>query len=326
MRLRIELLITPLLMITGFTISAFAAFWLYEMEKKSLVTSFQKEVDLRAASLHSELTVNFEALHEMGIFFGNDHVPEHDEFSELAQEIMKHLPGIHTLQWIPRVTSENREELLKTIKNHYPDFEITQAQEQGEMIPASPKNEHFPIYFIEPYLGNETSLGYDISTCDIRSSALEAARDSGLPQATASVTLDQGQMRQKGFIAIMPVYNGPHETTEDRRKSLAGFVLGVYKIDDLFKRSEVTGQVDNIHMLLIDKTDPDVEVLTENFYEIEHEDDEHHEQPMFYEKDLPSMFGRQWAITSHPTHHYISNNITPLPYVVFLFGALFKKD
>lgn len=323
MRLRIEFIVIPLLMITGFAISGFSAFWLYEMEKKSLITSFQREVDLRAVSLHSELTVNFEALHEMGIFFGNDHVPEHDEFRELAQAIMKHLPDIHTLEWIPRVTSENREELLKNIRKHYPDFKITEHQEQGKVIPASSRDEHFPVYFIEPYRGNEMTLGYDISSCDIRRSALEAARDTGLPQATASIALVQGQKRQKAFFAIMPAYNGPHETTEDRRKNLAGFVLGVYKVDDIFKRSEVTGQVSNIHMLLIDKTDPDVEILGENFSEIESDNHEHHEQPMFYEKDLPPMFGRQWAVTSHPTHHYISDNITPLPYVVLLFGVLF---
>ncbi|WP_354007514.1 CHASE domain-containing protein [Endozoicomonas lisbonensis] len=317
-----ELAITPLLTAIGLAISAFTAFWLYEMEKKSLIISFQREVDLRATSLHRELTVNFEALQDLGIFFGEGFLPDHDKFRALAREILKHLPHIQALEWIPRVTSDNKEKMLQTIRKHYPGFEITQYQ-QGAMVPAPPKDEHFPVYFVEPYKGHEMALGFDLSTNQARREILETARDTGLPQASASITLIQDKSTQKAFLAVMPVYKGAHNTLAARRKNLAGFVLGIYKTNDLFRQSRVSGQISDIHMVMVDKTDQNNDRLSENFSEIEHDHLEHHEQPFYYEKDLPPLLGRQWSVTSHPSQHYISSNISPLPFVVLLFGIVF---
>ncbi|AMO54476.1 hypothetical protein GZ77_23230 [Endozoicomonas montiporae] len=324
MQKKIEHVIAPLLLIAGIAVSAFTAFWLYEMEKKSLIISFQREVDLRATSLHWDLTLNFKALRDLGIFFEKSSVPDHDEFRALAREIMKHLPHIDALEWIPRITSDNKAEQLEIIKEHYPDFEITQRQDQGIMVPASTKEEYFPVYFVEPYKGHEIALGFDLSSDTTRWKTLKTARDTGQPQVSASITLVQEKGKQKAFLAVAPVFRGTSETIAERRKNLTGFVLGIYRASDLFKASKVTGQASDIHMIMVDNTDGNAEKLGENFSEIEHEHNEHHEQPLYYAKDLPPLLGRLWSVTSHPTRHYIADNISPLPYVVFLFGVLFS--
>ena len=323
MQKTIERTITPLLLITGLVISAFSGFWLYETEKKSLMIAFQREVDLRATSLHRELTVNFEALMDLGIFFETSHIPDHDEFSRLAKKIINHLPHIDALEWIPRITPDNKAEMLQTIRKHYPDFEITQRLQQGIMAPATSQEEHFPVYFVEPYKGHEIALGFDLFSNKARRETLETARDTGLPQASAGIILVQDRSKQMAFLAVMPVYRGKKDSLAERRKNLRGFVLGVYKANDLFIQSEVDGQASDIHMVWMDQTDQDKVKLGENFYEIEYDDHDHHEQLLHYEKKLPPLLGRQWSVTSHPTHHYLSDNISPLPYVIFLFGVLF---
>ena len=322
MQKKIERIITPLLLITGLAISSFTAFWLYEMEKENLIIAFQREVDLRAMSLHRELIVNFEALRDLGLFFEKSNVPDHDEFRELAREIMKPLPHIDALEWVPRVTPENKADLLQKIRKHYPDFEITQHQRQGIMVPAPPKDEYFPVYFVEPYKGHEIALGYDLSSDKTRWTTLETARDTGLPQASAGLTLIQDRDEQKAFLAIMPVYRGAGKTVADRRKNLLGFILAIYRASDLFNQSKVEGQNSDIHMVMMDKTDKKAQRLSENFSEIEQGHRRHYEQPLFYEKELPPMLGRQWSIASHPEHHYIFDNMSPLPGVVLLFGIL----
>ena len=323
MRLKINLTIIPFLMMIGLATSSLAAFWLYDTERKNLITMFEREIDLRALSLHKELKINVEALHELAIFFEKSHIPKHDEFRDLAQEVMQHLPSIHTLEWIPRVTSENQTSLLNIIRKSYPDYALTQENEQGMLVPASPEEEYFPVYFVEPSKGNESTLGFDFSSCQNRYNALKAARDSGLPQATGNIEHSQNRLKSKAFLVLMPVYNGASNTIENRQKNLTGFVLGTYKTDDLFKLSEVIGQSSDLHMKLVDKTNQKMEVLAENFSEIEQDGHSHDEQPLHYEKELPPSLGRQWAVTSHPSKQYISNNMSPLPYVVLLFGVAF---
>ena len=119
-----------------------------------------------------------------------------------------------------------------------PEFEITERQAQGVMVPAGARSEYFPVYHVAPYKGNEAALGFDLASNPTRLQALDAARASGEPTATARITLVQEDAQQFGFLIFSPVY----ETAEpmdagNETASLKGFVLAVYRVGDMIEKS-----------------------------------------------------------------------------------------
>ena len=103
------------------------------------------------------------------------------------------------------------------------------------LIPAEERSEYFPVTYLEPYSGNETALGFDLGSNPSRYAALREARDSGNPVATQRIVLVQEVANQFGFLVFIPVYQTGSVTTtvQQRRQALAGFALGVFRVDDL---------------------------------------------------------------------------------------------
>src|SRR5206468_3801133 len=106
---------------------------------------------------------------------------------------------------------------------------------QGEVVRAAARDVYFPVYFLEPYQGNEAALGFDLASEPIRLEALDRARDSGEVAVTAKVALVQDVTRQSGLVVVVPIYNKNQalETVEQRRAALRGFVTGVVRVGDV---------------------------------------------------------------------------------------------
>ena len=126
------------------------------------------------------------------------------------------------------------------------------------MVRAGPRKEYFPVYYVEPYKGNEIALGFDLASNPIRLKALNLSRDTGELVATARITLVQETSDQFGFMAFKPVYRkgAPINSVEDRRENLQGFALGVFQIGDILKRALMDLEPCGIHVQLSDISAP----------------------------------------------------------------------
>src|SRR5690606_29123445 len=86
---------------------------------------------------------------------------------------------------------------------------------------------------------NLAAIGYDMFTEPARRAAMERARDTGEPAASAPVTLVQeiDSQKQPGFLIYVPVYDGGQvpPTVEERRARLRGFVYSPFRAGDLFE-------------------------------------------------------------------------------------------
>jgi signal transduction histidine kinase/ActR/RegA family two-component response regulator len=88
---------------------------------------------------------------------------------------------------------------------------------------------------------NHPLIGSDMSSDPVRRQAMERARDTGQPAASALVALGRegvaGEDRPAGFLLYVPVYRGGRtpETVAERRAGLVGFVHGAFRAADLFE-------------------------------------------------------------------------------------------
>lgn len=304
----------------GLFISISSGYALYEIEENKIMREFHTEINGHVDSLHKEIIINFEALRSLAILFSDSSIPDWMHFSFEAKNILSRHDAIQALEWVPLVLNSQRVTLESKPLLNLPEFEIIERQKQGSMIKAPIKDEYFPVHFIEPYIGNELAYGFDLSSNSTRHQAIISARDSGLPTATGSITLVQEKGNQKGFLAFIPIYKFRGLSTEEKRKNnLQGFVLGVFRIGDIFNNSLKGNVINDIQVTLLDETELlNTTILHQNFF-FEKEDG----NEIIYSKKLPLIWGRQWSIVASPSNEFFNKKRNVLPLAVFVSFILF---
>jgi len=165
--------------------------------------------------------------------------------------------GIQAIEWIPRVPDCRRgdyEGLAR--RDGLASFQFTERLSQGHMVRAGRRAQYFPVYFVEPYEGNEAALGFDLGSERLRRQALASARDSGRMVASPRITLVQEKARQYGFLVFLPVYRqgvAAHSVGQ-RRANLQGFVLGVFRVGDILDRALANLRPEGINIEIVDNS------------------------------------------------------------------------
>ncbi|MDP3823620.1 MAG: CHASE domain-containing protein [Burkholderiales bacterium] len=114
-------------------------------------------------------------------------------------------------------------------------FAVFDRSDAGALAaPAAPGNELLVIRYIEPPAGNSAALGVNVLSIAAARAAVEKARQTALPAATAGFRLTQqleGE-NQTGIVIYQALY-APHTPTEAQRASaLRGVVFVTLRMDD----------------------------------------------------------------------------------------------
>ena len=164
------------------------------------------------------------------LFDSSEHVTA-AEFKTFTQPIIKRLQSVQALEWIPRVTADQRKHFESTQPGH---LLITEKASDGTLRPAQPRPEYFPITYIEPYHSNERASGFDIGSNPKVLMTLKNARDSGATRITGKIQLIQDERRKTGIVIYTPVYKT--KLTVDnaalRAKFLQGFIACVLILEN----------------------------------------------------------------------------------------------
>jgi signal transduction histidine kinase/CHASE1-domain containing sensor protein/CheY-like chemotaxis protein len=222
-------------------VSAIASFYIVRhIEFLNIKAIFIREAQNRTNAIERELENNLEAIRSLKSFYLSSEEVTREEFYEFSSQELLDRPSIRALEWIPRVPGSERDAYENAAQRQaHSNFQFTELDTHGKMVRASERKEYFPVYFVAPYEGNEEAMGFDLASDPIRANALNSSRDSGEEVATARIKLVQEKEKQESFLVFVPVYSSYTllETVEDRRKSLNGFVLGVFGIGDIIERA-----------------------------------------------------------------------------------------
>jgi len=292
----------------GSFISIYFYFKIDAEHAKVVTTEFEKIVDARAASLYRELSLNFEALSSLAILFSHAHIPNYMEFQYQAQKILERYNNIQALEWIPKINKDNLEEQITNIKKHFPDYMIKERI-NGKLVATSSKETYFPVFYVEPYIGNEKALGFDLSSSPKRLKTLNESQLSTMPLATSSINLIQEKAKQKGFLVFLPLY------TDKNKTSLLGFVLAVYRTGDIFNHSAYNLEQTTISLTMSDNTETP-EILASNVID----SNLTIYKKLKYQKKLPEIWGRTWSITGYPTNVFLKSKASYISIIALLTG------
>ncbi|MCL1036754.1 diguanylate cyclase [Shewanella submarina] len=309
-----------LVLAAGLGLSALLSWKLQHDQELYIDARFQHESQLQAEALHREIQVSLESLYSLSALLTDKSAPSRAEFHFTARQVINRHPGVQALEWIPRVKLAKKSDLEEQQKQRYPGFTFTELDKNNNLQPVEERPEYFPVYFVEPLIGNENAFGFDLASNPVRLSALNNARDNASPSASAPLSLVQGNSQSSGILAFLPHYQGMPVTLDARRENLQGFVLGVFYIDEIFDISSMPSIASNIQFRLTDITTEPEEApffISQPLAPYTLADD--------YSKTqlLPLIWGRQWVIESIPTQGYIDSKQAPYAGIILLVGITF---
>ena len=205
-------------------------------EQARLKLAFAQQAQHLANALVRSIDGHIEVLRAIeGLFAASERV-ERQEFGAFAEAVMARHPGFKALEWAPRVPGAQRAAYEATMRQEgHARFELTEEDDRGRRRRAAPREEYFPVHYLEPHRGNETVLGFDLSSEPIRREALERSRDTAASVVSGRVTLIHWNRDRTGLLLFHPLYRkgSPDGSPAERRSHLEGFAVGVFRIGDL---------------------------------------------------------------------------------------------
>lgn len=222
-------------LVIGFMVSAA----LFSFSRQTTLATRQREFDSVVSDARSaierRILAHQEILFGLRSYFTIEKEVSRADFNgfvALTETALRN-SGALALSWNPLVRKSEVGAFEESVRRDttliatgYPTFKV------------HPETNHEDLYvvtYIEPYRGNEAALGVDVGSDPTRREAIVKARDEGVPAATAPLRLTQETGQSQGFLILMPVYIGEDlpVTAPARRRSIRGFLVAVFRIDDL---------------------------------------------------------------------------------------------
>ncbi|MCF8150041.1 MAG: CHASE domain-containing protein [Burkholderiaceae bacterium] len=224
-----------LLLLGGLALTVLGSRWAAGIVESEARLSFDKDATVRFQQFKGRLRAYEETLHGLQGFFAGSNEVDRDEFRRYVMrlELKGRHPGIQVIGFARHFPASQRAAFVDAVRSDrstdgagYPTFAIR---------PEGERPEYLVIEFIEPMRGNEAAFGFDFFSEAERRGAVERARASGSPAATAPLTLVQEIGTQTGLLLALPIYrNGEPVTTPAQRLSaFVGVVYAAFRMEDL---------------------------------------------------------------------------------------------
>ena len=225
-----------LILTAGVFLSFFIFYQAYKGQAKIINTEFDLIAGDRANIIVSGILKDIELLRSIGYFYASSKSVERDEFHDFTKGMLNKHPEIYEFRWLPKVLASERRAFEESALNEkLENFYIKELDKEDNIIKSADREQYFPIFYIEPYKEHDNILGLDAANIPERWNAMQKARDTGdVVMLTEIKTIGEPQFKFASRIYI-PIYanDSSHETIEERRNSLVGFVAMLYNTETL---------------------------------------------------------------------------------------------
>jgi PAS domain S-box-containing protein len=226
--------------------------------------AFQLEANHLFLLLQGKVEQNLAILRNLESFFMASISVERQEFRDFLANPLRMQPGIQAVEWIPRVSEQERVSFEAAAQaDGVTGYTIREHDASGQLVAASPRAEYFPVYYVEPGAENEAVLGFDMASESTRKRILDVARDRGSLVVSPLTRLIQETGQDRGIVAVRPIYRNemPRQSVAERQAALEGFVLGAFRLPELFNTGLQQTDFPNLQYELWDISEPQAELL-----------------------------------------------------------------
>ncbi len=303
----------------GLLISLQLFFSAKQYEDERINSRFLEAAKDRITLLQQEINASLYEVETLGAFYTASDQISREQFRAFVQPFLAHNPAIQALEWIPRVTQNQRQQHeFNAQQDGLTQYQITQRQVQGSMVAAAIRAEYYPVYYVEPFAGNEAAVGFDLASNDTRLATLKQASDHGLMLASARITLVQEVGKQQGFLVFLPVY-------DNGSTSLRGFALGVFRIGDILTSAVNYLDPLDINISLFDDSAPSDKRFLAHYPpqgSMHSQDSDRLSRHPLQHSESFTVAGRQWRVICTPSQRYLQNGRNFGPWLTLCISLL----
>ena len=168
-------------------------------------------------------------LHAVRALFESSAQPvTRNEFDAFTRPILADNSAIATLSWVPRLlNSERAQHERAAVSQGLTGYRIKAMNADGKMALSPEHSEYYPVYYATLPVTSPL-YGLDLRSEPPTLTEMDHARDADRLGFSPIHTLVTTGGTQSGYLFSLPVYKQglPHNSVEDRRRNLAGFVHG----------------------------------------------------------------------------------------------------
>lgn len=224
-------------------------------ENDNSLSDFRQISQQAFNQVHTKLEEQMVLLDDLTELFNHDKhgYVGRDEFHRFVQKSLQRFSMIQALEWAPRVETANRASFEAAQRADLPQFQIRERDAAGVLVRAGERAAFYPVTYVEPAAGNESSIGYDLASSLARREALAHAVKTGEIVMTKAVQLVQDIRPQAGVLILSAI-------SPQNEKS--GVVLTVLKMND-FMNALLLDTQSMLYTRLVDVDEK--KVLYDNF-------------------------------------------------------------
>ena len=201
-----------------------------EREQQETLTAFHSQSDALASRIQVQFQEQEFLLNQMDDFLSSKTAKAvtWDEFRRFTERSLTRFPMVQAMEWAPRIAHKDRSAFEKAQQQNFPGYALHERNPAGQLVPELPRDEYYPVAYVEPVQSNQAAIGYDLGSSRDRHQTIVAALASNHTVATPPLKLVQEKGQQSGILLMQKVSTGP---------STPGVVLTVLRVGDFVRKA-----------------------------------------------------------------------------------------
>jgi CHASE1-domain containing sensor protein len=221
----------------GLLLSLAACYSVWRWEDRVTKQEFNALAESDILTLQNGLNLYLSKLAALRALFESSADVSRNEFEMFTGRLLLHQSAIQNFSWVPRVMrAERAAHESAAAHDGIADYRIKSVAPDNNIVPSEDREEYLPIFYSSVTSRKSPIYGIDLRSQPLIERPLDRARDQDQLSAVPDFVLHSATGNKHGFLFSLPVYRQglPHDTVEDRRRNLVGFVHGAFLTAEAF--------------------------------------------------------------------------------------------
>lgn len=239
------------------------------------------------------------------------------QFTNFTNHILLLQPSIRAIQWAKRIEDKDREYYEDLAQQETGiDHGFRDRFQNNTFFPSPKRDIYYPIYYVNPFVGNEAVFLYDPSSFNVGFRFSNKSIQQRIPIISTPIFLVQ----DIGIAdTLTPAYILSNAVFNEKNQNL-GIGVIIFRLDDLLVNFLTDNDIENIIVSIIDQNRTVTSVHNFNRKPVPYTGELHTND--FFLNTTVSVVDREWVIKTTSKNAYFSSRKTNTPLIILIVAIL----